>query len=79
MLRYINKSKRDQFVLAHNDVDIFHPSMLESGLEITTGQENLELYDTFEDLQKVMLDHGVPVYLIDGIIETELPEDEDDE
>lgn len=47
------------YFLAHNATDIFHYGELLEGQEISTGQPNLEYFDTLEELKQRLLTFGV--------------------
>ena len=47
------------YFLAHNATDVFHYGELLEGQEITTGQPNLEYFDTLDELKQRLLTFGV--------------------
>ena len=47
------------YFLAHNATDVFHYGELLEGQEITTGQPNLEYFDTLDELKERLLTFGV--------------------
>jgi hypothetical protein len=47
------------YFLAHNATDVFHYGELLEGQEITTGQPNLEYFETLEELKERLLVFGV--------------------
>lgn len=47
------------YFLAHNAIDVFHYGELLEGQVITTGQPNLEYFDTLDELKERLLSFGV--------------------
>jgi hypothetical protein len=46
----IKNSKEEKWILCHNNADIFHPSLIKVGGNLSSGQPNLEKFDTKEEL-----------------------------
>jgi len=59
MENYRNTTQESKFAVAYsNDKSIIHTSEINPGQQISTGQSNLDIYDTLEQLGAV---HGQEV------------------
>lgn len=59
MENYFNNTEDVKFIVAYNnDKSIIHASELQPNQQVTTGQENLDIYDTVDD---VLNEHGQEV------------------
>lgn len=56
---HVNDSSNTEWYIAHNASDVFHTGTLEAGLQVETGQPNLELFDTLEAFQARCYDLGI--------------------
>jgi hypothetical protein len=47
------------YFLAHNSIDIFHYGEISQDQVVSTGQPNLEFFDTLEELKTRLMSFGV--------------------
>ena len=48
-----------RYFLAHNSIDIFHHGEISQDQVVSTGQPNLEFFDTLEELKTRLMSFGV--------------------
>jgi hypothetical protein len=65
----IKNSTEEKWVLCHNNNDIFHASLIKVGGNLSSGQPNLEKFDTKDELiariKAINPDYVIPKRLLD--------------